>query len=357
MKQALILCFGLAVLLGAPKPVAAQDVSLQFAPPEVTSVPRSLPNREEPIPTALLPEARSAVEGVRAVRPVKTQSHVEPVPLPSESPAIVTPPPRDTDSSQDLFAGGSDSLVARAVGTAEGTRTPEGDRTTAYYGHVDPGNRRWNLGSFSYQHGARSPEQADVAQLNRLQAQFAIIQAKADAHGLALSLPEQLNAIDLANQAPLAALAPEGYVDQLQQAKAQGLQGDDAVLQARTEAFWDPDRQQWDAPGLGNQADSIRQDQARRLEATARTIKVAANLPQSLPMRASRSDAPKVQSAQSPSPQDAPSQGSESLPPPVATGGQLTFARQTPIEASSVKLPQGVRSVIWDDTVTELPNS
>jgi hypothetical protein len=357
MKQAIILFFGLAVLLGAPKPAAAQDVSLQFALPDASSVPIALPNREEPVRTARLPEARSEVELVRAAHPAEERSQVEPSPLPLESPAIATAPPRDTDSSQNLFRGGSDSLVARAVGTAEGTRTPEGDKTTAYYGHVDPGNRRWNLGSFSYQHGARSPEQADAAQLQRLQAQFAVIQAKADAQGLALSLPEQLNAIDLANQAPLAALAPEGYVDQLQRAKDQGLHGDEAVLQARTEAFWDPDRQQWDAPGLGNQADSIRQDQARRLDAIARTIRVAADLPKSLPALASQPGVPPSRSAPSSSPQDVPSQGSESLPPPVAAGGQLTFARQSPIAPPSATLPQRVRSVIWDDTVTELPNS
>ena len=40
----------------------------------------------------------------------------------------------------DLFTGGPDSLVSKAVGSAEGTRTPTGGYTSAYYGHVDPGN-------------------------------------------------------------------------------------------------------------------------------------------------------------------------------------------------------------------------
>ena len=69
---------------------------------------------------------------------------------------------------ETLFHGNSDSLVARAVGSAEGTRTAEGGYTAAYYGHVDPGNHKWNLGSFSYQHGANSPTEADAKQLKWL---------------------------------------------------------------------------------------------------------------------------------------------------------------------------------------------
>jgi hypothetical protein len=36
--------------------------------------------------------------------------------------------------------GGSNSLVAIAIGTAEGTRTPIGSYTGAWWGHTDPGN-------------------------------------------------------------------------------------------------------------------------------------------------------------------------------------------------------------------------
>lgn len=70
-----------------------------------------------------------------------------------------------------MFEGDEHSLVAIAIGSAEGTRTPEGNKTSAYYGHIDPGNGVWNLGSFSYQHGAASPEAADQQQLKQLQAQ------------------------------------------------------------------------------------------------------------------------------------------------------------------------------------------
>ena len=63
-----------------------------------------------------------------------------------------------------IFEDGSNSLVARTVGSAEGTRQSDGEHTQAYYGHVDPGNGVWNLGTFSYQHGAESPAAADEKQ-------------------------------------------------------------------------------------------------------------------------------------------------------------------------------------------------
>ena len=172
-------------------------------------------------------------------------------------------------SMGDLFAGGSNSLVARAVGSAEGTRTPNGGYTSAYYGHVDPGNGLWNLGSFSYQHGAVSPEQADRKQLQRLKRQTKELHRQTRAKSLQLSLLEELNGIDLANQAPLAAL-DRGYVDWLFEAQSMELR--ERVVWARTKAFIDPDTGYWDAPGLGNHWDSIYRDQLRRYDAIARTL-------------------------------------------------------------------------------------
>ena len=70
-----------------------------------------------------------------------------------------------------IFADGTESLVARTVGSAEGTRHWNGQRTRAYYGHTDPGNGVWNLGTFSYQHEAHDPADADEKQLLRLKRQ------------------------------------------------------------------------------------------------------------------------------------------------------------------------------------------
>jgi hypothetical protein len=182
-----------------------------------------------------------------------------------------------------LFADGSESVVARTVGHAEGTRTPDGSRTSAYFGHVDPGNGVWNLGSFSFQHcrearyQCSTPEQADVFQLQRLQTQADSFQKRASSLGLKVTLEEELNAIDLANQAPLAALGKPGYAEHLQQAKKQGLKGQEAVLKARVQSFWEPQKERWDAPGLGNTEATIRHDQNRRMLAIARVLAVYQN--------------------------------------------------------------------------------
>ena len=172
---------------------------------------------------------------------------------------------------QDLFAGDSMSLIAKTVGSAEGTRTPNGGYTSAYYGHVDPGNGVWNLGSFSYQHGASSPKQADRKQLNRLQQQALELRQQAQAKSINLSLLEELNGIDLANQAPLAAL-DRGYIYWLYAAKQQSMSISERIVWARTKAFIDPDTGYWDAPGLGNHWDTIYRDQLRRYDAIERAL-------------------------------------------------------------------------------------
>ncbi|MEL7144038.1 MAG: hypothetical protein AAFY33_19110 [Cyanobacteria bacterium J06643_4] len=172
-----------------------------------------------------------------------------------------------------IFEQGTDSLVARTVGSAEGTRHWNGERTRAYYGHVDPGNGVWNLGTFSYQHGARNPEEADQKQLNRLQRQGDEIVAQAAAQGLELSLEEKLNALDLANQAPLAALDRGGYIDRLAQARRLNMAGTEAILWARTHSYIDPDTRRWNAPGLGNNVNSISRDQERRMVAISKALR------------------------------------------------------------------------------------
>jgi len=217
---------------------ASASPALSFIPPAV-----SAPPTEASSPT---PVAREAAPSPQAVAPATT----------------------------NIFAGGSDSLVARTVGHAEGTRTPNGSKTRAYYGHTDPGNGVWNLGSFSYQHGAKSPEEADEKQLQRLQGQADVIRQKADSHRLNLSLEEELNAIDLANQAPLAALDTLGYVERLKQARDRGLTGSDAVLWARTQSYRNPRTGRWEAPGLGNTESNISHDQNRRQTAIARALDV-----------------------------------------------------------------------------------
>ncbi|WP_008317872.1 hypothetical protein [Leptolyngbya sp. PCC 6406] len=216
---------------------------------------------------------------------IPPQAHV-PLPVPPAevpgSPQTEVPPPPMSFPVAVLFAGGSESLVARAVGSAEGTRTAEGHRTPAYFGHVDPGNQVWNLGSFSYQHGAQTPEEADQRQLDRLQHQTQVLRHQAAAKGLTLSVLEILNGIDLANQAPLAAL-DRGYIDWLDQARRLNLGEAEGILWARSRAFLDPDTGRWNAPGLGNSVESISQDQERRQQAIASALRVYQAQVESLP--------------------------------------------------------------------------
>ncbi len=174
-----------------------------------------------------------------------------------------------------IFNGGANSLVARAVGSAEGTRRPDGGKNPAYYGHQDPGNAKWNLGSFSYQHAARSPEDADQRQLSRLQTQDQMLQQKAASQGLKLTPEERMNGLDLANQAPLAALDRGGYIDRLKEARDRGLRGQAAILVARVNSYREPSTNLWDAPGLGNNEASIRHDQARRMDAVEDAMAIA----------------------------------------------------------------------------------
>ncbi|MEM7064960.1 MAG: hypothetical protein AAF572_17595 [Cyanobacteria bacterium P01_B01_bin.77] len=171
-----------------------------------------------------------------------------------------------------IYKGGSKSLVARVIGSAEGTRTANGQPTRAYYGHTDPGNGVWNMGTFSYQHGAHSPEEADRKQLKRLERQGKQIARQANQAELNMSLGEILNGLDLANQSPRAALEQGGYVDRLVQAKQHGMKHGDAIVWARTYSYLDPATQRWNAPGLGNTLPSIRKDQNRRHEAVAKAF-------------------------------------------------------------------------------------
>lgn len=196
-------------------------------------------------------------------------------PSPANPPTPVTPPPI---SRVDLFAAGSDSLVARAVGHAEGTRTADGSKTPAYYGHTDPGNGVWNLGSFSFQHcreyNCATPTEADTHQLKRLRNQAKELAQRTEALGIDMTLLEELNGIDLANQAPLAALGQPGYAEWLKEAHAKQLSEWEGVLWARVQSYWDPQLNAWNAPGLGNREDLIRHDQNRRLTAIARSLAV-----------------------------------------------------------------------------------
>lgn len=191
---------------------------------------------------------------------------------------------------------GSDSPLAVAIGSAEGTRMTDGRKTQAYFWHIDPGNGADNFGTFSYQHlpshekqavtkesqgdlkrsaaeAAKLPELADERQLKKLKRFHDQLRQQAQERGITLSDLELVNALDLANQSEAAALSEFGYIDRL--AQMRDLVPDDPeeqILEARTWSYWSPDRHTWDAPGLGNTYENIRQDQARRMRAIQQAL-------------------------------------------------------------------------------------
>jgi len=282
----------LAELPPPPEPIAPPPVVAE-APEVVTLAPSAPPatvalNPDLPAVGAT-PEASTAAPESIGLELSFALNDIPPLPdLVQNIAQVLQPkaPPSPADAAlpehlAPLFSGGPDSLVAIAVGSAEGTRTPTGETTSAYKGHTDPGNGVWNLGSFSYQHGASSPEEADTRQLARLQKQAMTLFQDAEQRGMSLSLAEQLNAIDLANQSPAAALSRGGYLDRLQEARQMGLTDWEAISWARTRSYLDPDTRQWNAPGLGNTVERITADQERRMAAIAKAMDAWDTLPQS----------------------------------------------------------------------------
>ena len=176
--------------------------------------------------------------------------------------------PMSFDDMANLFAN-SDTPGSIAIGMAEGTRTVDGRPTGNYGGHRDPGNGKWNLGTFSYQHGARNPQEADLLQLQRLYPHIVALQQTAEAYGIELSVMELVAGVDLANQAPL---ATPHYIGWLQRAYNSGYSGLEAILEARSYSFINPDTGRLEAGGFRNNWQTLRRDQARRLAAMYYTL-------------------------------------------------------------------------------------
>jgi len=153
-----------------------------------------------------------------------------------------------------------DELLKCAIGNAEGTMHDDCSKNPAYFGHTDPGNGAANLGAFSYQHGASSPQEADAKQIERLRKAEQGIQQKAvEKFGQPLSQAALANALDLWNQAPLAG---DDFVKHLRTADPSPQE----IIDARSRSFVDPETGRLDAPGLGNSEENVRHDQTRRTD-------------------------------------------------------------------------------------------
>jgi hypothetical protein len=277
------LCATIALALGA-SPAQADELALSFDlkpvaqtqsnSVESSSIADSTAEESAPVYEAQSTEKTQATEAQPAVD------------RPSDVIPVATAAPETPPLPEDWWHKGSDSPVAIAIGSAEGTRQPDGDKNPAYYWHRDPGNGADNFGTFSYQHlppsktktVAQQPSTAakrqvaakqglaeisDQAQLKKLQRMEDQLRQQARSRGIQLSTLELVNGLDLANQSEAAALERLGYIDRLAQSKTQVTDTDEQIHLARTNSYWDPDRDRWNAPGLGG-PDDIRRDQERR---------------------------------------------------------------------------------------------
>lgn len=161
-----------------------------------------------------------------------------------------------------------DSTLAVAIGFAEGNRTLGGGFTRNYYGHVDPANRRWNIGTFSYQSysgPAPKPKDGDLAVLKRMRTEALPVYEKAvegtdiswETHGLLTA-----SFFDLWIQSPAAATAEGGFAEKI---KYLGRATPSQIVRARADAFYDPKSKQF--KGFGGDIAAAVRDQQRRTDA------------------------------------------------------------------------------------------
>ena len=153
-----------------------------------------------------------------------------------------------------------------AIGISEGTRTPSGGYTKAYYGHTDPGDGFANRGTVSGGRGMGNagPQQVDrhwMGILTRKATTSApILQRIGLRPGTQGWHRAMFNILDLTVQAPAA--VPD-FVRKLSVANRQGLTVE-AIAKARADAFINPRTGRLEASGFGNSYSRLLADQRSR---------------------------------------------------------------------------------------------
>ncbi|MDY6781098.1 MAG: hypothetical protein SW833_00825 [Cyanobacteriota bacterium] len=130
----------------------------------------------------------------------------------------------------------SQPLVRRAIGHAEGNLTVSGERTSLYYGHMDPGNGVRNFGYCSNQNRTADAKGADES-CDRYIGQFKNKAIK-ELASAGINLDDQeafINTLDLANQAHPRTFPR--FPHALAEARKKGLTGLDAITEARVQSF------------------------------------------------------------------------------------------------------------------------
>ena len=168
---------------------------------------------------------------------------------PANAPAQAVPAQIKTDTHPFFLA----------IGINEGTRTPDGGYTRAYYGHEDPGNGARNVGTVSSQQHS-NPEVADRVYAGRLSALSTRLTPVLMKMGLQTGTVAfnrlMFNLLDLTIQAPLAADDLLG-----------NLRGDlsiEGIAKARADSFINPATGRLEAAGFGNSYNRLFTDQRSR---------------------------------------------------------------------------------------------
>jgi hypothetical protein len=164
-----------------------------------------------------------------------------------------------------LFAT-PDSIGTIALGAAEGTRTKEGHKTEEWSQHIDPGNGAVNKGTFSWQLGAKSAEEADRKGLARIQSEAVpqLIQAAVQ-EKVGFDMETLIQGADLWNQSPDAGAS---FVQSLKRCLQQEYPSTSALLLcARSQSFYDPTTGELEASGFAGDSTWLEDDQSRRIEA------------------------------------------------------------------------------------------
>ena len=150
-----------------------------------------------------------------------------------------------------------------AIGINEGTRTPNGGYTKAYYGHRDPGNGAWNVGTVSGQQGG-SPQTSDqrwAGLLTQTTSSVVPLLVRAGLPRNSAGFHRILfNVLDLKVQAPAA--VPD-FVKRLPQIIRQGVTVE-AIAKARADSFINPATGRLEAGGFGNNYQRLLRDQRSR---------------------------------------------------------------------------------------------
>ena len=153
-----------------------------------------------------------------------------------------------------------------AIGIAEGTRTPSGAYTRAYYGHTDPGSGARNVGTVSGQNGS-SPQSVDrqwMGKLTQLQMRVApMLQSLGVRPGTAGYNRLMFNVLDSFVQSPEATTGQGGFVSRLRQVIQQGITIE-AIAKARADSYFSPATGRLQASGFGNSYSRLLADQRSR---------------------------------------------------------------------------------------------